>query len=78
MFESPLPVARGLGSMRGREAPPAADSPVYDREIQAHLAELEAQMRDNQTRKTVFPMTETERALNSGLLSRVRGEAGAM
>ena len=44
----------------------------------AHLAELEAQMRDNQTRKAVFPMTETERALNSGLLSRVRGEAGAM
>ena len=41
----------------------------------AHLAELEAQMRDNQTRKTVFPMTETERALNSGLLARVRGEA---
>ena len=41
----------------------------------AHLAELEAQMRDNQTAKAVFPMTETERALNSGLLSRVRGEA---
>ena len=41
----------------------------------AHLAELEAQMRGNQTRKTVFPMTETERALNSGLLARVRGEA---
>jgi hypothetical protein len=41
----------------------------------AHLAELEAQMRDNQTRKAVFPMTETERALNSGLLARVRGEA---
>ena len=41
----------------------------------AHLAELEAQMQDNQTRKTVFPMTETERALNSGLLARVRGEA---
>ena len=32
-------------------------------------------MRDNQTRKAVFPMTETERALNSGLLSRVRGRA---
>ena len=41
----------------------------------ANLAELEAQMRDNQTAKAVFPMTETERALNSGLLSRVRGEA---
>ena len=41
----------------------------------AHLAELEAQMRDDRTRKAVFPTTETERALNSGSLSRVRGDA---
>ena len=39
----------------------------------AHLAELEAQMRDNAERKRVFPMTATEKALNSGLLERVRG-----
>ena len=39
-----------------------------------HLAMLEAQMRDNQTRKTVFPMTETERKMNSGLLARVHQE----
>ena len=38
-----------------------------------HLQQLELQMRDNQTRKTVFPMTDTERALNSGLLQQVRG-----
>ena len=37
----------------------------------AHLRELEAQMRDNVERRQVFPMTETERALNSGLLERV-------
>ena len=40
----------------------------------AHLKQLEQQMRDNQLRKTVFPMTNTERALNSGLLAQVRGE----
>ena len=38
---------------------------------EAFEAELEAQMRDNVERRQVFPMTETERALNSGLLERV-------
>ena len=37
----------------------------------AHLRELEAQMRDNVERRQVFPMTATEKALNSGLLERV-------
>ena len=67
--------ARVVDHLERAEKTSAADARA---ERVAHLAELEAQMRDNQTRKAVFPMTETERALNSGLLSRVRGEAGAM
>ena len=38
----------------------------------AHRLELEAQMRDNLTRKAVFPMTETEKSLNADMLARVR------
>ena len=34
--------------------------------------ELEAQMRDNLTRKAVFPMTETEKSFNADMLARVR------
>ena len=42
-----------------------------------HKEELEAQMRDNMVRKKVFPMTATEKELNTALLQRVKAEQGS-
>ena len=55
-----------LEDVEKAEAEKARDARV------AHRLELEAQMRDNLTRKAVFPMTETEKSLNADMLARVR------
>ena len=58
MCDSPAPISAGLGSMRARSglgkeaAPPSIDSPEYDHDIQAHLAELEA-LEQQQLEKSV-------------------------